>query len=70
LCLNEARRARIAGFRSGNAPGYKPFPDSFKFVYKDLNDGYKMIGNAVPVNLAFHIAKAIAKDIKASGLSA
>ena len=46
------------------------FPDNFKFVYKDLNDGYKMIGNAVPVNLAFHIAKAIAKDIKASGLSA
>lgn len=35
------------------------FPDDFKFIYNDVNDGYKMIGNAVPVNLAFHIAKQI-----------
>ncbi|MBP3195282.1 MAG: DNA cytosine methyltransferase [Cardiobacteriaceae bacterium] len=32
------------------------FPDSFEFIYKNLNDGYKMIGNAVPVNLAYEIA--------------
>lgn len=32
------------------------FPDDFKFIYKNLNDGYKMIGNAVPVNLAYEIA--------------
>ncbi len=32
------------------------FPDSFKFLYTDVNMGYKMIGNAVPVNLAYHIA--------------
>ncbi|MBQ3657896.1 MAG: DNA cytosine methyltransferase [Bacteroidales bacterium] len=32
------------------------FPDDFKFIYDEVNIGYKMIGNAVPVNLAYHIA--------------
>lgn len=32
------------------------FDDSFIFVYNDLNDAYKMICNAVPVNLAYEIA--------------
>lgn len=35
------------------------FPDDFKFFYTDTNDAYKMIGNAVPVNLAYEIAVAI-----------
>ncbi|MBR6032071.1 MAG: DNA cytosine methyltransferase [Bacteroidaceae bacterium] len=35
------------------------FPDDFHFVYDDVNYGYKMIGNAVPVNLAFHLARQI-----------
>lgn len=35
------------------------FPDSFKFIYTNANDAYKMIGNAVPVNLAYEIACAI-----------
>jgi len=42
------------------------FPDDFKFIYKNLTDGYKMIGNAVPVRLAYHIAKTILKDINLS----
>lgn len=33
------------------------FPDSFNFIYDNINDGYKMIGNAVPVNLAYHLAR-------------
>lgn len=37
------------------------FPDNFKFIYDSLDTGYKMIGNAVPVNLAFEIAIAIKK---------
>lgn len=37
------------------------FPDSFKFYYDNLNNAYKMIGNAVPVELAFHVAKQIKK---------
>lgn len=35
------------------------FPDDFKFIYKYTDDAYKMIGNAVPVNLAYEIALAI-----------
>ncbi|SPX84924.1 Modification methylase HaeIII [Moraxella ovis] len=39
------------------------FPDDFVFIYQNLNDAYKMIGNAVPVNLAYEIAKAIRKKL-------
>lgn len=35
------------------------FDDDFKFIYDRLDDAYKMIGNAVPVNLAYEIAIAI-----------
>lgn len=37
------------------------FPDDFKFVYSYVDNAYKMIGNAVPVNLAYEIAIAIKK---------
>lgn len=37
------------------------FPDSFKFYYKNINDGYKMVGNAVPPLLAEKIAEQIQK---------
>jgi DNA (cytosine-5)-methyltransferase 1 len=40
------------------------FPDNFKFYYTRLNDGYKMIGNAVPVNLAYAVAKQVMKYLK------
>ena len=35
------------------------FPDDFKFIYNYADDAYKMIGNAVPVNLAYEVAVAI-----------
>ena len=35
------------------------FPDEFEFIYNDVDTGYKMIGNAVPVELAYIIAKSI-----------
>lgn len=35
------------------------FPDDFKFIYDVVDTGYKMIGNAVPVNLAYEIALGI-----------
>ncbi len=35
------------------------FPDDFQFLYDMVDTGYKMIGNAVPVNLAYEIASAI-----------
>lgn len=39
------------------------FPDDFQFIYDDVNYGYKMIGNAVPVNLAYHVAMQIKKSL-------
>ena len=38
------------------------FPDDFMFIYNNINAGYKMIGNAVPVKLAEVIAQSI-KDV-------
>lgn len=43
------------------------FPDDFKFIYKDTNTAYKMIGNAVPVNLAYEIAVAIKRFLEGDG---
>ena len=40
------------------------FPDEFIFKYQNINDGYKMVGNAVPVNFAEAIAKKIIVDIQ------
>lgn len=40
------------------------FPDDFKFIYTDTDNVYKMIGNAVPVNLAYEIACGIKEALK------
>lgn len=40
------------------------FPDTFKFVYDDVDMAYKMIGNAVPVNLAYEVAVAIKEKLE------
>lgn len=45
------------------------FPDDFKFLYEDTNTAYKMIGNAVPVNLAYEIARAIKLYLEGNGSS-
>ncbi len=37
------------------------FPDNYKFIYNKVDYGYKMVGNAVPINLAFAIANQIKK---------
>ena len=37
------------------------FPDDFEFIYDSVLYGYKMIGNAVPVRFAYHLATAIKK---------
>ena len=44
------------------------FPDNFKFIYDDVNMGYKMIGNAVPVNLAYHVAMSIRAALDRHGI--
>ena len=40
------------------------FPDSFVFKYDNISDGYKMVGNAVPVEFARILAKKIMLDLK------
>jgi len=44
------------------------FPDDYKFIYEDVNMGYKMIGNAVPVMLAYHMALQIRKTLREHGI--
>lgn len=39
------------------------FPDSHEFVYGNVVNGYKMVGNAVPVEFARRIARVIADDL-------
>ena len=43
------------------------FPDTFKFDYTNTDVGYKMIGNAVPVNLAYEVATAIKNTLENGG---
>ncbi len=40
------------------------FPNDFIFHYNNISAGYKMIGNAVPINLAKHIAISIKSQIE------
>lgn len=40
------------------------FPDDFEFIYTNVSDGYKMVGNAVPVILAYHVANAVKEAIE------
>lgn len=39
------------------------FPDSHEFVYENVANGYKMVGNAVPVEFARRIAATIMRDL-------
>lgn len=39
------------------------FPDDFIFKYSSVADGYKMVGNAVPVNMAYALANKIMQDL-------
>ncbi len=39
------------------------FPDNFIFYYGNIADGYKMVGNAVPVKLAEAVARKIKEDL-------
>lgn len=42
---------------------FQSFPDSFKFIGNSIQKKYKMIGNAVPCMLSYHIADAIKKQL-------
>jgi DNA (cytosine-5)-methyltransferase 1 len=40
------------------------FPDTHQFCYDRIIDGYKMIGNAVPVTFAYHLAAQILRTLE------
>lgn len=42
------------------------FPDKFRFFYDKVQEGYKMVGNAVPPRLAKFLALAIKESLNAS----
>lgn len=42
---------------------FQSFPDTFKFLGESTAKKYKMIGNAVPPELAFHVANALKNQI-------
>lgn len=46
------------------------FPDDFIFHYSNVPAGYKMIGNAVPVNLAHFLADTIKQQLKQNEIKA
>ncbi|MFN3273019.1 MAG: DNA cytosine methyltransferase, partial [Cloacibacterium caeni] len=45
------------------------FPDDFIFHYTSVLAGYKMIGNAVPVNLAMFLAETIKQQLKENAIT-
>ena len=44
------------------------FPDNFIFYYDKINDGYKMVGNAVPVQLSYILAEHIKMTLQIKGI--
>lgn len=44
------------------------FPDDFIFYYEKVADGYKMVGNAVPVNHSKCLAEVILQDLNSLNL--
>lgn len=40
------------------------FPDNFVFYYNSVADGYKMVGNAVPIELSYLLAKEIQENLQ------
>ncbi len=39
------------------------FPDEHEFIYRNVSYGYKMIGNAVPVEFSYRLASQIREDL-------
>ena len=45
------------------------FPDTHQFYYKNLTAGYKMVGNAVPPNMAYYLAQQIKYHLERHGIA-
>lgn len=64
--ITEKKRCFVAGHESQyrrlsvrECARIQTFPDWFYFIYSDIRDGYKMVGNAVPPRLAHSLALSI-----------
>jgi DNA (cytosine-5)-methyltransferase 1 len=69
--IGKDKRAFVDGFdyrrlTVREAARVQTFPDDFVFQYKNVLDGYKMIGNAVPVEFARRLAMQIKTDVNSS----
>lgn len=68
--VGKDKRIFAPGFEEGyrrltvrEAARVQSFPDTHEFIYKNVSDGYKMIGNAVPVKFAQALAEKISVDL-------
>ena len=61
--FQEGKEDMYRRFTVREAARIQTFPDNFIFHYEKIENGYKMVGNAVPVNLAYEIAKKIREDL-------
>lgn len=66
--IGKDKRAFVEGFTYRRltvreAARIQTFPDDFVFHYRNVLDGYKMIGNAVPVEFARRLAEQIKGDL-------
>jgi DNA (cytosine-5)-methyltransferase 1 len=57
-------RNRLVKFWVINFARIQTFPDDFVFYYKNLIAGYKMVGNAVPCDLAYCLGKAVKQQFE------
>lgn len=63
-CEFEGEKPKIRRLSIRECARIQSFPDNFIFYYTNVNDGYKMVGNAVPVKVAEVIAKQIKDDLE------
>lgn len=57
--FNKERKGEYRRMSVREVARLQGFPDDFVFRYGNIDTGYKMVGNAVPVHLAYEIALAL-----------
>lgn len=57
--FKESEKEKYRRYSVREASTLQTFPDDFIFIYDNIRDGYKMVGNAVPVRLSEYIAESI-----------
>ncbi|MBC5792723.1 MAG: DNA cytosine methyltransferase [Nanohaloarchaea archaeon] len=62
--FKEGHEDKYRRYSIREAAKLQTFPDDFNLKYDKVRDGYKMIGNAVPVNLAKAVAESIQGNLR------